>query len=303
MQPCEYHNDLSIRIGSHSTESADIPDFQTTKPWGSFLPPIHVRISLSIAHFLPNSLRSLNKLLRRTVKYHFKSPIDLEIWDLRLRLAPRGNLSEQKLYSSPRLFDRVELQMLRQKLTTDSIFVDVGANAGIYSFWASKCMEGQGRVIAIEPDPIMQERIEFNCNTNGIHNIELCPYALSDHEGVSDLFVLSEQRGQNTLDKTEAVYEQKSRERLQVKVTTLLDLLTLKKISSIDVLKIDIEGHELVVLRHFFHHAPQHFWPGAIITEIKPQIATALHKLLKCNGYTIKRKTPLNAIYERQKSY
>ena len=34
--------------------------------------------------------------------------------------------------------------------------VDIGANAGIYSFWAHRCMGGNGRILAVEPDPEMR---------------------------------------------------------------------------------------------------------------------------------------------------
>ena len=199
-----------------------VPDFDTGSPWGAYRPAPGIAAALAVAHALPPALSALTKMLRRSVKYGVTTPLDLEIWGLKLRLLPRGNMSEQKLYTSPRAFDPEEFALLRRRLHPGSVFIDVGANAGIYSFWAHGCMHGRGRILAVEPDPEMRRRLAFNARTNALTDIEICPVALSDIEGTAELKVKPTQRGQNTLELGEAQRAGGKRQSLSVPLTTLL---------------------------------------------------------------------------------
>lgn len=278
---------------------AAVPDFDDQRPWGAYPPSAGVGAALALAHTLPPALSALTKLLRRPVKYGVTTPLDLEVWGLKLRLLPRGNMSEQKLYTAPQLFDRDEFALLQRRLKPGGVFVDIGANAGIYSFWAHRCMQGRGRILAVEPDPEMRRRLLFNAATNGLSDIDLCPVALSDHEGTAELQVNPRQRGQNTLDVGEAQRAGGERQSLTVPLTTLLALLQSKGVDHVDVLKIDIEGHEPPVLRHFLTHAPESMWPAAVISEFKDQTAGDILDLLAERGYQRRETTKLNFILER----
>lgn len=280
--------------------TAPVPDFDDQRPWGAYPPSAGVAAALALSHRMPAALSALTKLLRRPVKYGWATPLDLEIWGLKLRLLPRGNMSEQKLYTSPRLFDRDEFALLAQRLKPGGVFVDVGANAGIYSFWAHCCMQGAGRIVAVEPDPEMRRRLTFNMRSNGITDIDLCPVALSDHEGTAELHVDPTQRGTNTLDAVEAERAGVPRKLLNVPVTTLLALLQGQHIARVDVLKIDIEGHEEPVLLHFFSHAPETLWPATLIIEIKEPATNRTLELLRRCGYQIIVRNGLNAALERR---
>lgn len=279
--------------------TAPIPDFDDTRPWGAYPPTAGVARLLAVAHTMPPALSALTKLLRRPVKYRLATPLDLQVWDLKLRLLPRGNMSEQKLYTAPQLFDRDEFALLARVLRPGGVFVDVGANAGIYSFWAHRCMQGRGRIVAVEPDPEMRRRLEFNLRTNGLADIDLCPVALSDHEGTAELQVNPRQRGENTLELGEAQRVGGERQSLTVPVTTLLALLQSKGVTRVDALKIDIEGHEPPVLRHFLTHAPESMWPRAVISEFKDQTASDILDLFAQRGYQRRETTKLNFILER----
>ncbi len=283
---------------SRSRESAAI-EFDDQAAWGAYRPGPIIGVPLGIAHRLPYLLKPLTKILRRPAKYLARTPLDLVIWGLKLRLLPRGNLSEQKFYTAPQLFDPDEFAVLARVLATGGVFVDVGANAGIYSYWATQCMTKGGRILAVEPDPEMRRRMAFNIATNDLHQIEICALALSDHDGEAVLQVNPAQRGTNTLDTDEANRAGGAREMLTVPVTTLLALLTERGIGHLDVLKIDIEGHEPPVLRHFLTHAPEALWPRAVISEFKEQTASDILRLLVDCGYKCRKSNKLNFIFER----
>jgi FkbM family methyltransferase len=275
------------------------PDFDDQRPWGAYPPSAGVAARLALAHAMPPALGGLTTLLRRPVKYRATTPLDLDIWGLKLRLLPRGNHTDQEIYTAPQLFDREELALLRDRLRPGGVFVDVGANAGIYSFWAHLCMQGQGRILAVEPDPEMRRRLAFNAQSNGLGTIDLCPLALSDHEGEAELRINLRQRGQNTLEAAEASRTGDPHQVLKVPLTTLVALLASKDIDHVDVLKIDIEGHEPPVLRHFLTHAPESLWPGAVISEFKADTAADILGLLAERGYRRRKTTRRNFILER----
>ncbi len=275
------------------------PAFDDLAPWGTYIPSRGVAVLLGLAHRTPRWLAPLVKLFRRPVKYHVNVPLDLTIWGLRLRLLPRGNMSEQKLISAPQFFDPEELGLLAARLGPGGTFVDIGANAGVYSFWAHRCMQGQGRIVSVEPDPEMRRRLEFNCRTNSLGDIEVCPVALSDHAGSAVLQIDPRQRGQNTLESGEAKRAGGTRTMLEVPVDTLLHLLQSRGIERVDALKIDIEGHEPPVLRHFLANAPASLRPGILITEFKAETAASLEQLLRDTGYRRRETTRLNFIYEQ----
>lgn len=276
-----------------------VPDFDADRHWGAFLPAPVLAGRLRVAHALPAGLSPLARWLRRPIARSSRTPIDLVIWGMKLRLLPRGNLSEQKFYTAPRHFDRDERAVLKRRLRPGSVFVDIGANAGIYSFWAHHCMQGRGTIIAVEPDPEMRRRLEFNIATNALTDIRLSPLALSDREGRADLLVNPRQRGQNTLEAGEAQQAGGKRTVVPVQVTTLLNLLRSQGVTRCDALKIDIEGHEPPVLRHFLTHAPESLWPHVLISEFKNQTAGDILALLAARGYTRRETTRRNFIFER----
>ncbi len=246
---------------------------------------------------MPPQMAWLTRILRHPIKHWTEIPLDLNVWGLRLRLLPKGNVSEQKLYTAPQLFDRDEFIVMSRDLVPGSIFVDIGANAGVYSFWAHRCMQGQGRIIAVEPDPEMMRRLTFNRNTNQLNDIELYQVALSDQEGVAKLLVNPRQRGKNTLEHGNMASD--TRSLIDVRITTLLELLQSCNVDRVDVLKIDIEGHELPVFSHFFQHAPQELWPRILIAESKHEKGDQILRILDRAKYRLRKKTETNSIFER----
>lgn len=282
--------------------SAALPSFDDRAAWGAYAPAFWVRALLRACHAVPGGVPALHRLviwLRRPVKYGVAHPLDVTQWGLKLRLLPRGNMSDAKLLFAPQFFDRAELLWLARVLQPGSVFVDVGANAGIYSFWAHHCMQGRGRIVAVEPDPEMRRRLRFNLDSNGLDDVHVAPVALSDRQGTAELFVNLAQRGENTLALEEARAAGGERSALTVALDTLLHLLQSRGVTRVDALKIDIEGHEPPVLRHFYAHAPESLWPRLVIVEHKPKTSAPLAELFAACGYTLQLATALNWVFER----
>jgi FkbM family methyltransferase len=278
------------------------PYFDVDRPWGAFAPTRWHGTLIAMAHALPAAAPSCGRLvplLRRPVRYGVDHALDVVVWGLKLRLAPRGNIAEAKLLFAPQYFDPQERAFVARVLRPGDTFVDVGANVGAYSFWAHQCVGPTGRIIAVEPDPQMRERLRFNLRSNALDHVLVVPQALSDHVGEALLYVNPAQRGENTLQPARAQAAGGVRQAHTVALDTLLHALQSRGIERIDALKIDIEGHELTVLTHFFTHAPQALWPRALLAEHQHDADAPLSRLFADQGYRPALRTRQNMGWER----
>lgn len=164
--------------------------FDTTSPWGTWKPRGIASLCLRLIDALPpcTALRRLAFLLRKPVKNSAQEVFDREIWGLKLRLATRGNLSEQRWLTMPAFHDPIERQALQQALQGGGLFLDVGANAGFYSFWVVSLKIPNVKVIAVEPSPTMLTRLRYNLAANHLQDsVYLLPCAVNfqdDRESV-----------------------------------------------------------------------------------------------------------------------
>ena len=104
-------------------------------------------------------------LARRLARLRLDSPVDVRAWGFKLRLKPRGSVSEARILFMPRYWDRAERRVLAKWLAPGSVFVDVGSNVGGYAFWAASLAGGSGRVLAFEPDPALARHEEMALET------------------------------------------------------------------------------------------------------------------------------------------
>ena len=121
------------------------------------------------------------------------------------------------------------------------LFVDVGANAGLYAWIARR----QGaEAIAVEPHPVMASRLRMR-----LPDVEVVEAALSDTVGTATLYVPSVGHHDVTTRSSlaGAVNEGFEQRTVTVQVRRLDDLL--EERGAVGFVKIDVEGHEDGVLR------------------------------------------------------
>jgi FkbM family methyltransferase len=123
------------------------------------------------------------------------------------------------------------------------VVIDVGANVGGYALRAALVARS---VIAIEPEPSNYAQLVRNIRVNRLTNITALLVALSDQSGVGALRLASHS-GRHSLEGLGA--GEATGDTVRVQLLTLDEIVDSAQIERIDWLKIDVEGHELSVLR------------------------------------------------------
>ncbi len=128
-----------------------------------------------------------------------------------------------------------ELLYLQSILKTDSTFIDIGTNKGIYLYQAEKIIK-TGRIIGFEPNKKMVEFAAKLFKTSKIY-----PLAISSKTGTATLYI-----PKNGLQDTRASLEvmDQNVEKIEIETITLDQWVAENQVNKIDVIKIDVEGHE-----------------------------------------------------------
>ena len=136
-------------------------------------------------------------------------------------------------------------------LNENETFVDVGANIGSYSLNIAKEYREKGvEVVAIEAHPENFKALDRNIKCNGFTNVKIINKAVSDHEGVVNLYERSFD-GIRAGSEVYSLFDTFMRnlpngKTLQVECDTLDNILAGSKV---DVMKIDVEGAEVLALK------------------------------------------------------
>jgi len=141
-----------------------------------------------------------------------------------------------------------EFHYLARYLQPGMVVVDAGANEGLYALFASCRVGAAGLVLAVEPSPRELVCLRNNIARNRMSNIRVVPMALSDRRGRTLLQLAEDEHaGQNTLGAF--VYDIQAAGTHAVEQIPLDTLLAQEHVQRVDLIKADIEGAELALLR------------------------------------------------------
>lgn len=266
-------------------------------PWGTHLPDTYDRVVLALTRAMPANWlgQRLAILFRRLVIRRIgEGCIDTMLWSMRLRLYPRRNGCEKNALFTPQMFDTMERRVLAEAVARRSgefVFVDIGANVGLYSLYLASC--GNVRTLAIEPQPGILERLKFHLATNPSVKVDLRPIALADRDGEATLVLNDSDSGGAHLDKQNG--REEAGQRISVPCKPLMVVLADARIAAIDALKIDVEGAEDIVLAPFLRDAPESLLPRLILIEdTRGMWNVDLFALLAARGYTVQERSRQN---------
>ena len=216
-------------------------------------------------------------------------PLDVEALGARMRLYPYNNVCEKRILFTPQFFDPDERKLLATHLSGDFIFIDVGANIGGYTLFAAALAGPRARILAIEPQPEIYERLVYNIRQNGFAQVKAVECALADKDGDVTLFIDPDNRGGTSM---RIVAPEGRGGQLRVRARALAALVAEEGFDRIDAIKLDVEGAEDLILEPFFAAAPQAVWPKLLLVENGGEAGeSALQKMLVSRGYAITLRT------------
>jgi FkbM family methyltransferase len=163
-------------------------------------------------------------------------------------------------------FESDETPALRERLRSASVFVDVGANHGYFVCHARQL---GAHVIAVEPVPQNLAILYRNLTANGWSDVEIFPLALAEEPGIALLY------GGGTGASLLSHWSGTSDAWRHTTAVSTLDILLGDRFAGQRLLiKIDVEGFELAVLRGAgctLGRAPRPVWQVEIcLTEHYP---------------------------------
>ena len=143
-------------------------------------------------------------------------------------------------------------------------FVDVGANIGHYSLLASRLVGTQGRVVAIEAAPWIHARLDQHIAMNRLRNVRTVAVAATATPGVVNLYA----GHAGNIGKTSTIAGPGAC--TEVPAQPLAEILHANERATARIIKIDVEGAELEVLRGLAPVLSQLRDDVEIVMEISP---------------------------------
>lgn len=160
-----------------------------------------------------------------------------------MNLKPKEHIQQQLFWYGH--YEKPLEIVLNKLLRPDSTFIDIGANIGYFSLLAARSAP-EGKIVAFEPVSYLFEALEKNVALNNIVNIQPAKIAISEKNESRLIYLSAEDNtGMSSFCKPEN-YSGKSE---TVKVLSLDSWFAGSGLSKIDIIKIDVEGNELAVLK------------------------------------------------------
>jgi FkbM family methyltransferase len=159
---------------------------------------------------------------------------------------------ERSLYY--RSYERSELRTCLGLVASGDMVLDIGANVGAYGIPLAGRVGPEGSVHAFEPVPWVAERLRTNSRLSGCNEqLSVNEIALSDSADVVEMFVPSGRDGASpemgggygSLER----FEDLNPRPVLVKRMTLDEFVRDRRIDRVRFTKLDVEGHEMAVLR------------------------------------------------------
>lgn len=227
-----------------------------------------------------------------------KRPLRVTAYDVHFELDLNDHVEELIFWEE---YDRHIMLWWPDEMAPGRVFLDVGANVGLYSLAAAA---RGATVVAFEPNPRTRARLLANIRLNGLESrITVREEALSDAVGSATLFD-DVQQGRSGANAGVASLSNKNAggRAIEVKTSTLDAVVEELRLPRVDWIKMDIQGAEYAALSgggRTLEGRPR------LLLEIEPEIArnmgwtvADLERFLRERGYGMRKLDSLNVVAE-----
>lgn len=268
--------------------------------WGEARPGSIARSIIGLSRRSPFGRGGMRRQMFNALRHLHADAVDTHLWGAPVRLHPWNNACERKALMRPDRMDALEHGIVERTVAARAcVFVDVGANAGLYSLHAALSSHPGGRILAIEPNAELLGRLRFNlrlARQAGLIaddvRVEMVEAALSDFDGEGAM--------SNTGTEGTRRLESPGAGR-PVAVRRLDAVLRERGIAHVDILKIDVEGGEDRIVMPFLETTPASSWPLVIVIEHLSRATWRKDCIEACcaRGYGVAATTRNNTVLER----
>jgi FkbM family methyltransferase len=178
------------------------------------------------------------------------------------------------------------LRAMLETLRPEDVLYDIGANIGLVALHAARIC----RTLAFEPDPSFFARLERNLELNPSRSVAAHPIAIGDVDGTATLFT------DGAHGRSPSLVHHGENGTVEVLVQTLDTLAARAELPAPSVLKLDIEGAEILALRGARHVLSSRTAPRALFLEVHDSLLPAFGSsaeevlsMLRATGYGIVR--------------
>jgi FkbM family methyltransferase len=134
------------------------------------------------------------------------------------------------------------IEEVRRRLRPGQVFVDGGANIGLFTLYSAARVGATGRVLAFEPAPQAVHALTQNVRLNRFDWVDVIEAALSDRAGRKDFVDFGEASGLSSF-----APEHAGGTRISVRTITLDEVAI--DTEAVGIVKLDLEGAEVAALR------------------------------------------------------
>jgi len=182
-----------------------------------------------------------------------------------------------------------EARLLERLFPPGGTFIDVGANYGFYSLLASYLGGKESVVCAFEPQPRLAKALEMSKQENQFSQLRIKRMVLGEKPGEVSFFIPDTGSGVGSLFQEHASGVRPVIEN-RVRMETLDTACQIEKLQRVDIVKLDVEGAELAVLKG--GAATINLYHPIIWFEMNPSSQQAaghhqeeIYSFLECLGY------------------
>ncbi|MEQ9288851.1 MAG: FkbM family methyltransferase [Cyclobacteriaceae bacterium] len=200
-------------------------------------------------------------------------------------------------------WEKESMKLWMQLCLESTTIFDIGANTGIYSL-SAKTVNPNATVYAFEPVLRVYKKLVSNCLLNN-YDINCFQQALSNDNGKATIYDLPTEHTLSVTVNKDLTPENTKSIPTEVNIVKLSSFIEEHRITEIDLMKIDVETHEVEVLEGFEGFLKA-FQPTFLIEILNDEIAQSIQNILSNYSYlyfNIDEKKGISKVKKLTKSH